>query len=210
MMVFFVTGLIWGLSPRVRGNPERPIGGQPYRRSIPARAGEPPCAAPCVSSYAVYPRACGGTEDSDGDVHRWEGLSPRVRGNPPCALISTGRQQVYPRACGGTGQACTGAAALAVYPHACGGTTCGRVEYGPNTGLSPRVRGNRHLEHRVVSLERSIPARAGEPNSVSRVIPDGRVYPRACGGNLDKRAYSINCDGSIPARAGEPEVARRG
>ena len=71
----------FGLSPRVRGNPEKPpaspalvrsiparagnhAGRVPSRwrkRSIPARAGEPRRSCYTYSSVRVYPRACGGT-----------------------------------------------------------------------------------------------------------------------------------------------------
>ena len=55
-------GLLWGLSPRVRGNP----GDGPLYRistgSIPACAGEPPPAPTASLAYRVYPRVCGGTK----------------------------------------------------------------------------------------------------------------------------------------------------
>ena len=50
-----------GLSPRVRGNPERPAQRAQKRRSIPACAGEPFCPIRRRRSRGVYPRVCGGT-----------------------------------------------------------------------------------------------------------------------------------------------------
>ena len=50
-----------GLSPRVRGNRHRPFQRHDVRGSIPARAGEPDCAALYRITRRVYPRACGGT-----------------------------------------------------------------------------------------------------------------------------------------------------
>ena len=58
-----------GLSPRVRGNRRRGVVGRLLLRSIPARAGEP-CGLACLAIRRwVYPRACGGTTDTDeGDT----------------------------------------------------------------------------------------------------------------------------------------------
>ena len=71
-----------GLSPRVRGNPSWMGTRAPCAISIPACAGEPPCAVMCPSRTRVYPRVCGGTESHAEYVGFVEGLSPRVRGNP--------------------------------------------------------------------------------------------------------------------------------
>ena len=93
----------WGLSPRVRGNPDPSPGESVSPRSIPACAGEPPpillhpitksgsipaCAgepeasALSVAVFSVYPRVCGGTPREVHAVPAAPGLSPRVRGNP--------------------------------------------------------------------------------------------------------------------------------
>ena len=50
-----------GLSPRVRGNLRRPVGGQHDVGSIPACAGEPGVAVRSATATRVYPRVCGGT-----------------------------------------------------------------------------------------------------------------------------------------------------
>ena len=92
-----------GLSPRVRGNRRGSKGIPLWRRSIPARTGEPPprcergeggsipartgepqCPRSTANGRTVYPRAYGGT--SPHAIITWKiinyGLSPRVRGNP--------------------------------------------------------------------------------------------------------------------------------
>ena len=51
----------WGLSPRVRGNPERLGVRARVRGSIPACAGEPMGVEWSCMAYRVYPRVCGGT-----------------------------------------------------------------------------------------------------------------------------------------------------
>ena len=73
--------MLYGLSPRVRGNPRRLPTLAVYRRSIPACAGEPnqaPAAGQCAE---VYPRVCGGTAVAGKLLTHPAGLSPRVRGN---------------------------------------------------------------------------------------------------------------------------------
>ena len=70
-----------GLSPRLRGNGESGVMLGHGLRSIPALAGERFLRSHCVRAIRVYPRACGGTLESEGN--RWQslGLSPRLRGN---------------------------------------------------------------------------------------------------------------------------------
>ena len=51
----------WGLSPRVRGNPEKVFPPVLLEGSIPASAGEPNKPIPQASHQGVYPRECGGT-----------------------------------------------------------------------------------------------------------------------------------------------------
>ena len=116
-----------------------------------------------------------------------------------------------------------------VYPRACGGTECVSRVFQREVGLSPRVRGNRLNQPGEQNVERSIPARAGEPENEIPVGSPHAVYPRACGGtkiqerinrlgeglsprvrgNL-RREHPHGCGiGSIPARAGEPERPTR-
>ena len=76
-----VTPPMPGLSPRVRGNLEHQPEDGPYRRSIPARAGEPFGDGALRAAVRVYPRACGGTVCTNKEHYMEKGLSPRVRGN---------------------------------------------------------------------------------------------------------------------------------
>ena len=136
------------------------------------------------------------------------GLSPRVRGNPVAVLPERTGDRVYPRACGGT---------ILLYPAS---------QY--ITGLSPRVRGNHKQASQQIAIDRSIPARAGEPCPPPPLACSGRVYPRACGGTCPFSIVPASQPGlsprvrgnrrahrhwdrrprSIPARAGEPYHTR--
>ena len=93
-------------------------------------------------------------------------------------------------------------------------------------GLSPRVRGNQPDVTQRGPISRSIPACAGEPNSLFFYPKITRVYPRVCGGTPRGWAYGRRLLGlsprvrgnpgasalnahavrSIPACAGEPHV----
>ena len=172
----------------------------------------------------VYPRACGGTSPAVSNSCLPLGLSPRVRGNLPVAERGgRGRRSIPARA--GEPLPLLDAESLhEVYPRACGGTMYQTMYPGVTVGLSPRVRGN--LLHRTFtdSKGRSIPARAGEPNTHWPTLMIAWVYPRACGGtdpwvrvrvqlqglsprvrgNPTPCGHCLPPWGSIPARAGEP------
>ena len=98
------------------------------------------------------------------------------------------------------------------------------------TGLSPRVRGNRHVAGASRGGARSIPACAGEPAWICSPLSCAQVYPRVCGGTdrMARRARTATGlsprvrgnhravsrgagpEGSIPACAGEPWSGLRG
>ena len=70
-----------GLSPRMRGDPQKGAFLLFILGSIPAHAGGPaPRISVCTNSW-VYPRACGGTLAGRLLVVRDQGLSPRMRGD---------------------------------------------------------------------------------------------------------------------------------
>ena len=132
-----------GLSPRVRGN-RRPCplrtrrrrsiparAGEPPgprldifgRRSIPARAGEPDDAPFRVELRRVYPRACGGTGCPIPSVNRTAGLSPRVRGNHAHAVLNCNIDGSIPARAGEPAATRRDSGWCRVYPRACGGTS---------------------------------------------------------------------------------------
>ena len=173
---------VWGLSPRVRGNPPAVPHQRTPTRSIPARAGEPMQPKPAVFAKKVYPRACGGTTHL-AVIHLVEqGLSPRVRGNRPEGSLARVRLRSIPARAGEPWVTMVGGNSTAVYPRACGGTNGGPGRGHRAGGLSPRVRGNQGPPAIAPSSERSIPARAGEPSRATGSRMLSRVYPRACGG----------------------------
>ena len=214
----------WGLSPRVRGNLGGMVSRRPISGSIPASAGEPPAVSSKATPRRVYPRECGGTCMGSPKMAALVGLSPRVRGNRRCRTRRGGFGGSIPASAGEP----TGHAVLLgveeVYPRECGGTLASASRGTRNTGLSPRVRGNR-APGRLRELDAgSIPASAGEPSPATALAVWQRVYPRECGGTRERRlggdlerglsprvrgnllrpAYRPTLARSIPASAGEP------
>ena len=110
----------------------------------------------------------------------------------------------------------------------CGGTIRRRPGRPAEHGLSPRVRGNPVAPMLRKTMNRSIPACAGEPRRLRRQPPSATVYPRVCGGTSAVRALNDTAPGlsprvrgnrragcwygmrrrSIPACAGEPTATR--
>ena len=154
-----------GLSPRVRGNLTVCCGPQGRVRSIPARAGEPLGVAVVLDGEGVYPRACGGTGSYERWLGKYHGLSPRVRGNPSPPGVPSPPGGSIPARAGEPDIRCVTVDWHWVYPRACGGTDHNGLSDPNDTGLSPRVRGNRDVRNQVAAYIGSIPARAGEPCS---------------------------------------------
>src|SRR5690606_24652279 len=115
-----------------------------------------------------------------------------------------------------------------VYPRSRGGTLLSLLHDRPRPGLSPLARGNRGGAIGPATSRRSIPARAGEPVTITCLSGAFTVYPRSRGGtrlrhgfvrrhgglsplargNLSRLQRGGDRAGSIPARAGEPRASR--
>ena len=219
-----------GLSPRVRGNPLPGVHLRLPARSIPARAGQPPCRPIEAPARRVYPRACGATLGPHVEAMTFDtGLSPRVRGNLSASRAAANISGSIPAR---AGQPCITwwrRAGVSVYPRACGATRRQSTCPPPRAGLSPRVRGNRKDLGAPDVLFRSIPARAGQPATDDYIELSPTVYPRACGatrppsahdwlilglsprvrGNPHQKGEENMEKGSIPARAGQPGCRRQ-
>ena len=70
-----------GLSPRMRGNPNKPKVEKSKTGPIPANAGEPVGLPASMLRSGAYPRECGGTVAVLALPMIGSGLSPRMRGN---------------------------------------------------------------------------------------------------------------------------------
>ena len=213
-----------GLSPHVRGNREVDNNRGSVMGSIPARAGEPDQRYGKSTSKRVYPRTCGGTKRPYQQDNRRSGLSPHVRGNHEELKRRPVKRRSIPARAGEPIGLLYPYCQHRVYPRTCGGTAQWSRGYLMGMGLSPHVRGNRHLPSFHFTRTGSIPARAGEPWTPKGSRRTNWVYPRTCGGtavphrttqasmglsphvrgNHCLRAGAHDGIGSIPARAGEP------
>ena len=171
-----------GLSPRMRGNPGRPLPDGHRRWSIPAYAGEPPNALATTSPTTVYPRVCGGTRAVKPLYPTREGLSPRMRGNRYLCRPDAYSVRSIPAYAGEPRASRQRAPTVRVYPRVCGGTGRHRRPKLSAGGLSPRMRGNLSPAAENSIFARSIPAYAGEPIIARNRVKRNWVYPRVCGG----------------------------
>ena len=194
----------YGLSPRVRGNPERTGMRFCIMRSIPACAGEPPCSPGRHRGRWVYPRVCGGTQGAGRRDYTTEGLSPRVRGNPAPTAPRRCSSWSIPACAGEPATTSESAPYARVYPRVCGGTQDGSGWQGKGRGLSPRVRGNRRQQPVEPKIRRSIPACAGEPAGGRQPGGFSQVYPRVCGGTRGAAGGKSNLSGLSPRVRGNP------
>ena len=134
--------------------------------------------------------------------------SPRVRGNHVGAAGVVRVDRSIPARTGEPLSSFGVRSRPTVYPRAYGGTSTGLGETSGETGLSPRVRGNHVGAAGVVRVDRSIPARTGEPfwRAVDRREP--RVYPRAYGGTAKLVRRALKANGLSPRVRGNPLAAR--
>ena len=96
-VILAMTAIVWGLSPRVRGNRLYGCLETRGRRSIPACAGEPVSRSICPPNTGVYPRVCGGTICANWNSSNPAGLSPRVRGTSGSSVRSRTVKGLSPR-----------------------------------------------------------------------------------------------------------------
>ena len=151
-----------GLSPRVRGNRWEMPRTLSMSGSIPACAGEPNCFFTFLVFARVYPRVCGGTDESPEEWCYDVGLSPRVRGNRQCDAHPGSLHGSIPACAGEPNWVGSSLCSTRVYLRVCGGTKGGFDNMCTHQGLSPRVR--------------------GKPELTVIVLLTVGVYPRVCGG----------------------------
>ena len=154
-----------GLSPRVRGS--RSSGGR--RRhptgSIPASTGQPLNDAEYSGVDRVYPREYGAAGKPIGKVPSMKGLSPRVRGSPCEVSELPDLSRSIPASTGQPRMAICASVVAMVYPREYGAALRRRRCRCDCRGLSPRVRGSRHVLRPRIGGVGSIPASTGQPLS---------------------------------------------
>ena len=170
-----------GSSPRVRGT----LGGvgdlRPFRRFIPACAGNTAARSRLRTVSPVHPRVCGehGTTPSGNNASN--GSSPRVRGTQPQSTTPTCARRFIPACAGNTRCPPARSPRRPVHPRVCGEHVRRLGSVQPCCGSSPRVRGTPQRPHRVQHLQRFIPACAGNTGPCLRRRSRTPVHPRVCG-----------------------------
>ena len=212
-----------GLSPRGRGKRGRSTSIFAISRSIPAWAGETGDGVRRGYAAEVYPRVGGGNKpplimDAEG-----RGLSPRGRGKRLSDCLRAADRRSIPAWAGETRRRRIQPALRRVYPRVGGGNVFLIVCVLLTGGLSPRGRGKPVAAGYSPPSGGSIPAWAGETQTVGKARLRRGVYPRVGGGNsrhpgfletkkgLSPRGRGKLCCGprdasvrrSIPAWAGE-------
>ena len=198
-----------GLSPHMRGNLAAVDDRHVVRGSIPAHAGEPQYDHQIAWIGRVYPRTCGGTPISQTKRLLLRGLSPHMRGNPSLPTCRMPPSRSIPAHAGEPVSHCRRCPS--------------------DRGLSPHMRGNLPCQRPRWQPRGSIPAHAGEPHQSTVSVALTQVYPRTCGGTVQRKVqgetqsglsphmrgnHDPEADGvprgrSIPAHAGEPWWPRR-
>ena len=170
-----------GSSPRVRGTVKRSLKRSPYRRFIPARAGNGSTRPSFLYKPPVHPRACG-ERPVDGLFPPIAiGSSPRVRGTASDGGRGRRLHRFIP-ARAGNGYLRRDARPVApVHPRACGERHIISRIYWIDFGSSPRVRGTAWGSYRTPRSGRFIPARAGNGDLLRFDTASPSVHPRACG-----------------------------
>ena len=126
--------------------------------------------SPAVAYHATMPEPGA----SERNLHQALNLDklrrsiPAPAGEPPDFAPGDGVGQVYPRACGGTlCRATLSTTITGLSPRLRGNQRSEDIADDYRQGLSPRLRGNLVAEHVMWVMCRSIPAPAGDTNSLT-------------------------------------------
>ena len=190
--------VVCGSSPRVRGTGLLPRTDVTIPRFIPACAGNRGRRLLYSSQLSVHPRVCGEQQNIAPASVAMPGSSPRVRGTVRYLFFATPPDRFIP-ACAGNSQSVSAAAAgLSVHPRVCGEQQLNRVLRETQTGSSPRVRGTGDTESPKPSMNRFIPACAGNSHTQRTGSRRRPVHPRVCGEQRRRRSFAAYAAGSSP------------
>ncbi len=191
-----------GSSPRLRGTPWMAGTSRPGLRFIPAPAGNTAqgrCRAACET---VHPRACGEHDVPKDNPDYDAGSSPRLRGTRAAECNDEIERRFIPAPAGNTARNTLRNPDQSVHPRACG-------EHAPNIGAtypvggsSPRLRGTQPGDNLDYSLDRFIPAPAGNTRRRFLQVLCGTVHPRACGEHAREPTLTDAALGSSPRLRG--------
>ena len=178
-----------GSSPRMRGKPH---GGTAW---APARTD--------------HPRACGANRACCPPSTGRAGSSPRMRGKRTNAIKAPERRRIIPAHAGQTAWLRCSCVKSADHPRACGANAMQKNGAYTGNGSSPRMRGKRSRQLVRLSLDRIIPAHAGQTSSVSSSVAASADHPRACGANHRQPVLHGRPSGSSPRMRGKRRLSSK-
>ena len=176
-------------------------------RFIPAPAGNALCACLCQGLSPVHPRACGERSLSGSACSSSNGSSPRLRGTLFWESDNADSLRFIPAPAGNATTASICRKWVPVHPRACGERVVGMINYYPQFGSSPRLRGTQRPHQTAIPRYRFIPAPAGNARPSNDTCRAPTVHPRACG---ERQGYTYHANtptgssprlrGTLPAR----------
>ena len=126
------------------------------------------------------------------------GSSPRVRGTVIFSLKNTLPRRFIPACAGNRGPRQSGKTTLAVHPRVCGEQICVTSDVSADSGSSPRVRGTVIIVELESTLDRFIPACAGNSTIQGCCLFSTSVHPRVCGEQVQNEILAATHNGSSP------------
>ena len=172
---------MYGSSPRARGTLLTGIPGAGKTRFIPACAGNTLGYVSTVAEVAVHPRVRGEHRIDPLWIFPVPGSSPRARGTL-CVCGFCGFDSRFIPACAGNTQAATRTRrAIAVHPRVRGEHSTRIPQIAVYIGSSPRARGTPATRASQDSVQRFIPACAGNTPQESICHASITVHPRVRG-----------------------------
>ena len=192
-----------GSSPRMRGK----LAGHAIIhggcRIIPAHAGQTDPASAPTPITSDHPRACGANSDSEPEITRLNGSSPRMRGKHRGTGQPDRPVRIIPAHAGQTQTRVYMILPNTDHPRACGANIPMVLGIDAFRGSSPRMRGKLPRPFWRPSGARIIPAHAGQTRPWSGSQCWKTDHPRACGANNTGPAQAAGDIGSSPRMRGK-------
>ena len=191
-----------GSSPRKRGTPASDRIPAKWIRIIPAQAGNARPRAPRRAADPDHPRASGERQKPLGADLATAGSSPRKRGTPRLLLRHVGHLRIIPAQAGNAQAESSRAPSRPDHPRASGERTI--TSGAPSTwvGSSPRKRGTQDFALGAVTINRIIPAQAGNASLKKYALRAVSDHPRASGERGEPSAVTRRTRGSSPRKRG--------
>ena len=148
---------------------------------IPAHAGNTPSFLLLYVQYGDHPRACGEHAMLPGSRRHGWGSSPRMRGTQALRFGRPTDMGIIPAHAGNTRSFSPASPVPQDHPRACGEHSVRHSKRSAILGSSPRMRGTLSESNPHLTINRIIPAHAGNTVHSALGLSVRRDHPRACG-----------------------------